>query len=338
MSKLVITLALTTLLSGSCLCKTVAYVPATDEGVVYRISLETGEVESKIAVGGRPYYASAYQNTLFLDGPKREGKGSYIQVFDLEGRRTLRQMSVGTLCCSLLTESEIVYAVSQPAPELLAISLSTLSARTIQLPEHFVPASLAAGENAGELLVLASEYAEPGVAKQTVCFVVSITAGKILRSFGLPLGADSILNVDGRMVVSTVGSTAASPFFYSRSIVSPKWVRFDVSHFCRQYTNRQLYLALGSLNQLIYSAGDCPGDAELEQTEPTILAIDPEGSLSWSVTEKADHIPSCNSIAALPDGRIAIVSRGWGVGIFDPKTRKLAAHIRVGDNSSLWGI
>lgn len=324
-------------LSTTAHCDTFAYVPSPDEGIVYRVSLEQRSVSARINTGGSPWYALKFEDFLLLDGPDEKSGHSYIQVFDLQNNRTLRRWSAGSICCTLLHDGTVVYAITDPIPQLTIVNLRDLSVRVVTLPHDFLPVAIERGDR-NELLLAATQYASPGIAKTSLLYRISIPTGEILTTAKLPTGVTMLTRANGRIFVSSLGASPEYSFFRSDSVTDPNWTQFAIPFFCEQFSNRQKYAFSPYSQELIIAAGDCPGGQELETKEPTITGINMQGTVVWSVTDKADRVPSPNSIAIAPDGTVAFVSGGWGFGLLDPKTHKLKAQIALGKNLSFWGL
>lgn len=319
-------------------CDNLAYIASPDQGVVLKVNLTRQVVESTIRVGEHPWYISVGGNKLFIHGMSDSNDSAYIQVFDLRQGRSIKRIETGSICCSVAIGDQMVFAVVKPKPELIVVDPATLSFDSIPLPKDFSPTALSKGRDAGQLLVVASHFASLGVPDHTVCHVVSIPQKKVISTFDLPLGIDSILLLRDAIILHAEGPTGSTNFFYGDRLDGGNWTRKEIPFFCEDYTNRQKYAVLPKASYAVYAAGDCPGDEELEANEPTILVLDSTATPLWKVTDKFDKIPAPNSIAILPDDRIVFVSGGFGLGILDPHTHKLLAHIRIGQEWALWGL
>lgn len=316
-----------------------AFVSSPDLGKVYKIDLQGYVVQKAYHVGGHPQYISFHDNKLFIEGEVGPDGWAYIDVFDLEREEVIKRIPTGVVRAGpVVGETELIYAIQNPKPEILFVDFRHLNATALSMPDRLVPGSLALTPDMMHLFIVATEYQEVGIPRQTVLLALSLKDRQIKIIEKLPNHTDSIAFL-GDIFLIHVSKNAEKDQFILRRYREMKIVQaFEVPYFCEQYTNRQKYAALPTLGQFVVAGGDCPGDEELEENQPTVLAFTSAGNLTWKVTNAADGVPAPFTLATLADGRIVFVASGFGLGILDPKTGRLLRRIRIGNDNALWGL
>jgi hypothetical protein len=314
----------------------IAFVASPADRVVYRVDLDSRVVQKIHEVEGEPLHLTLVDTKLLVEWRTEDAGGQYyIDVFDVTAETVIKRISTGIISDGpVRIGDELIYALQKPH-EIMFLDLNRLTTASLPLPDGFIPVSVARGPRGDHVFVVAGEYEHPINRllrpRRKVLIEVFVKERRIAIRDELPKHSGMIMFLDDRFLLETGDELFTLYAYPDRKVLR----EFRVPYFCQFGSSRQLYAAIPQFQQFVIAGGFCPGTVEFEKNEISIAVISSNGDLVWKVTHRGDDIPPASSVAVLPDGGIAFVNAGFGLGILDPKTGKLLRQIEVGNGWSL---